>query len=405
MHPPPASAPARIVLQTGATSAIGELFAIVFSFAAVVSALLLWGLDAADAMPFPHNVVLPLVPLLFAGAVVMFHGFAWRSRASDLRVDGEGLAVEGGPMDGTRYSWAQIDLDRTRIEENRNTTYTENGRVTYERKLVLGLAGRGEVALGASLDDDEQVSFDAVLAALRSLASPPSTAVAAPSGPQLLRCPACSAPVSPTADEAAACWRCDTPVPMPAELRERVAAAARLDAGRPALEAAVRRIRDQPGARAVNRLLLTLAAAKYALPLLLLLAPRLWVATLGGLWALSRFARLQVATRRAYPRLTWEFGAHPPAAPGAPATCRSCGGALPPPRPGAAVERCPWCDADNVLGVDLTPALGAAADEAADLEGFLGEQAARRAWPVFQLAVALAVTAFGVVRALLAAVG
>lgn len=387
----------RLVLQTGATALTAALFATAFAYGAVFAALIVFAtVFIADAPP--QQRLLVLVPIAFTGVAVFSLRWAWRSRASDVFVDDEGIRVEGGPDGDRRWPWAAIDVDRSRLVEDPNARVTINGHDTYRRAFVLGLRDGTEAEIGSSYDDVEQASFEALLATLRARTAPPPEAPTAVDG--LVRCASCGAPAAPRV-EAAACWRCGSPVETPPRLRDKVAAATALADGRRAAEARVRAWLEQPAAADVNRWLAAVFAVRYGLPLLLCLGPSQWMAILVGAWTIGKIAWLRITDRFAYRSLVLDWAARPAVAPGGPPACRGCGAPLAP-RGDDVITRCASCDADNVLGVDLARAAATVAVARVDIERFIADQAERRSWPRLQVLGGLIAT---VALSLWAAIG
>ncbi|AUX46573.1 uncharacterized protein SOCE26_080790 [Sorangium cellulosum] len=126
----------------------------------------------------------------------------------------------------------------------------------------------------------------------------------------------------------------------------------------------------QPGAHAANAIAflggaLLVAASAYAVLFAVALAildgresglPRLGglcAVEIGLCLALIAAVRWLLADRRALRLLTLNFAALAPARAGDPPACRACAGPLPEPAAGAAMARCVYCGAPNVLAADL----------------------------------------------------
>lgn len=367
----------RIVLQTGATALTAALFATAFTYGAVFAGLVVGVVGSSPEEGPVHRLMLPMVPVVFVGVAIGMHVWTWRSRASDVWLTDAGLRVEGGRWSGGAWRWSEIDVDQSRIVFDPNARVTINGHDTYRRGLVLALLDGREVELGSSFDDDEQASFERLLLTIRSRVSAPPVAPA-PVG--VLACPACGAPVAPRSEAMSACWRCDTAVPTPEGLRARVAAGEALARRRGAVEASVRAWLAQPPAGLVNRWLAAVFAVRYGLPLLLCLGSSQWMAILAGAWTLGKVASLRIVDRFAYRSLMLDWAARAPQAVGAPSGCRVCGSPLSP-GAGEVLTRCPACEADNVLGLDVAASAAVLSDARREIEVFIAEQADRRQGP------------------------
>jgi hypothetical protein len=211
--------------------------------------------------------------------------------------------------------------------------------------------------------------------------------------PDMVRCPACEAPVSPSDAPSVACGFCAAAVPIPVSLRDKVRAAKSLHASRPRVNALITRLIRQHGAHRVNRVLVPVAVLMLiAWPLSVIMtvileelgsfsyeqrdalffAPPFFIA------GLFFFARTQLINRFALHLLTFGFAARAPIMPGAPHTCRHCGGPLPPAAEAEVVVRCAYCSFDSVMGVDLETDAGLSSKQAQTLEQALKSRA--RAW-------------------------
>ena len=331
---------------------------------------------------------------------------AWRKRPSDLHISAEGLRFDGGPLDGQLIPFREIDAQGAVVTEE-----TEK-RPGFWRTLAMFLVPpskdvrvwrlwlKRKNGARASIAEAEQ---PAEVESLRALADTIRAAVArvseaarprAPIGPpDMVRCPACAAPVSPSDAPSVACGFCAAAVPIPEPLRQKVRAARTLHASRPRVNALITRLLRQPGAHRINRVLVPVAVLMLiAWPLSVLMtvifeelgsfsyeqrdalffAPPFFIA------GLFFFARTQLINRFALHLLTFGFAARAPIMPGAPHTCRHCGGPLPPPAEAAVVVRCAYCGFDSVMGIDLETDAGLSSKQAQTLEQALKARA--RAW-------------------------
>jgi hypothetical protein len=392
---PPAPAEARLVVQTGATALTAALFATAFAYGAVLAGLIV---AATSTGADPSERFIYLVPIVFAGVAIGSNVWAWRARASDVFLSEAGLRLEGGRWSGRAWTWAEVDVDRTRLVTDFNASVTTNGHRTYRRAFVLGLTNGEEVELASSFDDAEHASLEALLVAVQARLAP--APVAAPVE-GLLGCGSCGAPVAPQPAETSPCWSCGAAVPTPAALADKVRAAQRVAAGRGAAEARIRSWLEQPPAAAVNRWLAAVFMVRYGLPLLLCLGSGQWAAILLGAWTIGRVCWLTIIDRFAYRSLSLDWAARPAAAPGAPPRCRACAAPIAP-RAGDVIARCAACDADNVLGVDLARAEAEVQVARVDIEQFIAAQAERRGWPRVQVGLGALATAVAFVWGALA---
>ena len=348
----PAMQPIRIVLQTGASARIFRLFSLAFAFATGIGSLLIASMLWADAMPAPHRYVLPLVPLIFFVATLYFHLSTWRSRATDARLDAEGIEILGGRNAGLRVPWTEVDPAASRVVLNPDMWVAINGSKTYQNRLILGIRG-GEQEIASSLDPVEQLSFAAVVASVRQICAPPEPVApsADDSSPQTFTCAACGSPLAPVDAAEASCWSCGSPTPVSEELRERLRLGAAVDDSRRAIEEGVGRLMHQPDAHQTNRWLAASLLYPYLVPILLCAGSGAWITWLAGAMMIFAIADLDVAKRLAFPGLSVVFAARPGVVPQAPLRCRSCGGPLP--EDIRAVTPCPWCEAENIRGLVL----------------------------------------------------
>jgi hypothetical protein len=388
----------RVVLQTGASAGFARIFAVAFTFGSLGAALLIALLTCSGSIEPPLRYVFPLTPVGFVVVSVIAHWVVWRTRATDVLLGPAGLRFEGGPLAGQRIAWADLDVDRCRIETDDTVSVRTNDRTTYLQRLVLSRGGEAVVA-ATSTDDDEQASLAALLEILRS-----KQEIIADVGPaEVVRCTACGSAASPADRAEVACWRCGASVPMPGAVRKRLHDAANVDHLRDGVAPRIRALVDQPRARAANAWFLASMLVWYVVPLLMCLASQVWAS-----WGLLAFAvlemsDLQVARRHAFHRLAVVFAARPGETPGAPLRCRSCAGPLP--SSDKLIVQCPWCAADNVrqMVFERPASVWARADQ--DLNTFADEQRKRTAWPRFAVAASMVAAVGWATWSLLAAFG
>ena len=379
--------PVRLPLQVGTTS--------------------LWSLARAAVSIVPAVVLLiglVLALLEETGGVALFAGVAggyflvygvahalraWRCRASDALLDDRGIGFEGGAQHGLTIEWGAIDPERTRAEtvkEKRLTIQKMVGDLLFlvmsallsdklelapddevpVRRLRLQARDGRSWLLAEAEHPAEQRSLDALMGSIDSKLRPGEQApVAAPE--RVLCCHHCGAPLVPADVEAVACVYCGSHTAMPAAVRERIGAHRANAQARGASVRSVEELLRQPGAHHAN-VVLVIVAALSALVWVPLLAALLltglasagafevgWALLSGVLAVLALFivARGKLASRRALRLLASSFGARAPRDGRDGFACRRCGGRLP--ESDQIVVACVYCDADNLLGLDLRP--------------------------------------------------
>lgn len=333
------------------------------------------------------------------------------TRASDLLLDAEGFSIEGGRHDGLRLAWAALDPARSRAETQTEVRVTlgkivgdvffvaismlasnslelsPDVEVPLRRLWIVTRDGR-ELLLAEAVDPAEQASVDALIETLKArVGAAPSRPIAPPA---VLGCASCGAPVVPV-DGDARCGHCGATTAVPAELRARVRAVAETTTARAWVAQALTDLLAQPGAAAATAGLIfavIFAFGAWGAAVALVLVTGLdavsgFEATLlllGGLaLAAVPFAlvRAALAKRRALHLVTASFGARPPRGVEGAWTCRSCGGALP--AASGLVVGCVFCEAENVLGLDLRDEAASGKKQRASLEAVLvGARAERR---------------------------
>ena len=348
-----------------------------------------------------------LVPGLFLVVYALLQvRHAWRSRPSDALIDEHGVRFEGGRQHGAQFAFSDLDASGTTVETVREPRLTfelvlafvvfrllssdresmPDTRVPVRRLTLAPRDGR-RLQLAEAEHPDEQRSLDALFGTLQAKIASLADAPPALHGPaHVLSCAGCGAPLSIPESEQVCCRHCGRWTPVPVELRERVQAKAHVKRAHGDIEANVRALLSQPGAR----------FASFILLLALVFCGVGWLVVLGGLaltglgdiggfdvgWALfagvawSLFALLLArgafAKRRALTLLASAFGARAPAAPGQPSACRCCGAGLAETQ--SLVSVCGYCGADNVLGIDLRPAVRPLREHALGLEALLTQR-------------------------------
>ncbi len=344
-----------------------------------------------------------LLLVVYAGLQIRY---AWRSRPSDALIDERGVRFEGGTHHGASFAFADLSADGTRVESVRESRLTlelvlalfvfrvlssdresmPDTRVPI-RRLTLATRDGRTITLAEAEHPDEQRSLDALFGTLQAkIAGLTATPAPVQTPSRVLACGGCGAPLSPADSEQVCCRYCGGWTPVPAELRERLRALAHVARSREVIERKVQALLQQPGARFASFSLL-LASAFCALGWLLVLGGLLltgitdlgifeagWALFAGAAWSLFALilARGALARRRALSLLATAFGARAPSAPGEAPGCRRCGASLSDTR--GLISVCRYCSADNVLGIDLRPAVQPLREHALGLEALMSQR-------------------------------
>jgi hypothetical protein len=369
--------PVRLPLQVGTTALVAlarGAYTLLPAVALMLVTVVALGVATLLSVVLPGIGWLVLGVLLAEGALVSW-GYrslklALRARPSDVVLDREGLRVEGGRHDGVRLTWAELDAKKTRIEKRKDA-----------RVLVVGTIEIAEVELA-----DELASLRALEQTLRSFDAFDAGPRAEPvrGAPMLLECTSCGATVAPDDAEKVPCGHCDAHVTVPGPLRERIGAHRSVVKDRARSVEVARALLDQPGARSSNVLFAIVAAPtlvawavafgalahQYQRGTLAVLNVVLLAAGVSAMVAgLFFLLRARLANRVALRVLTVELGARAPSVPRGAEECRCCGAPLP---VRGEVETllvlCAYCDAENLLGIDLRGERAAAGAQAATLD-------------------------------------
>ena len=403
-----ASRPVRLPLQTGG-AALSSLLLEAFIWTGTFVAAC-WTFVMLTVVLDKETVAGPLVAggfgILFAigsGQVT----FSVRRkflelRASDVEIGAGELRFVDGPWDGHVIPWSDVESCTVTTDTSRYVQTTVNNRVVsteYLQKLWLHRRGDGgaKLLLAESLGRAEKQSFEelrqSILGACESRAG---QVVAVESDAQpvspvaVLQCESCGHAVSPGDAVESVCPSCGALVLFDAETRDRIRAASALSERIEKLEGVVARLLAQPSARAVNRplrlldtlvlLLPAVAAVVYFVPAPFGgLFPALWLLAVGLLAAaaVGCLAVTKIVQRQALRDLTMGMGARNASRPGEPPCCRQCGGTLLI-RPDRVVAVCLFCQAENLLGLDLRPAAAAAQSRLYRLESIVSREAGKR---------------------------
>jgi hypothetical protein len=319
------------------------------------------------------QVQFPLFWLYFSPiTAVILMRVVGSARASDCVFEPDELRIDGGKYDGFRMAWKSILQP-----------------VLDQGELRLDLGSGVAVPVARASDAQEQRSIEALKETIVQRTSVPESgakAPAPPADPRVASCPACGGPLAPDDREEVVCHYCGKHAAMPVEMRERIRAARSLREERTSLDGLVERLLNQPSARRVNGLLAAAAAIAIVwLPAPLMVGSRI-IGPMSALAALllALAAYATIADRRAVSLLTLDFAARPPDREGGPACCRRCSAPLPRAPDDAIVVTCVYCEAENVLGIDVRANALAAHSTESTLEQALRDRARdrRKAWLV-----------------------
>jgi hypothetical protein len=387
------------------------------------------------------------IPLALAAFVALAfaleaRGLAKRDRPTDLLLSAEGFTIEGGPIDGTRCTWSEVEAARCAITSQSprlavrwlllswltlRLSASVNARVRVPVHQLALKRRRGEPLVLAQGEGEELESLEQLRDAIRGAATvDEGESPEAP--PHILRCASCGAPQVPLDAATTTCAHCGVVVPVPVDLQERVRASSVLEKTSVGRAELVKQLIDQPSARHAEnvigwcrRVMVWSQPAALALIIALLVhqagraagipegvsvardAPSddvvalydlVLVALVVGVtltiaWGLGH---AYVANRQALRLLADNFGAVPPVADGEPSTCRDCGAPL-----GASdrvLVRCVYCQAENVLGVDPRPAALRRKRERVDLARGLARRARARVTLAIAIPVSVAAALF-----------
>ncbi|MBX5483966.1 MAG: sel1 repeat family protein [Myxococcaceae bacterium] len=380
----------RLPLQLG----IAALASLARAAAFLLPGLVLTGIALGFFFQLPDlgDTIGEILFMVIAGPPIALLAFAWRhlkrarvQRPSDLILNPDGFTVEGGPLHGTRVAWAEVKTCTLEPPKEKDDDDLSAGlhRVCLHRKKG------GPLWLAATDHEVERASLEEVV---RTLAARQVQPEQRDLPPEVLTCRTCHAPVPPTPEPSARCSFCGTVNEMPKELRERLAAQARVDA-RDAR--AVARLLDQPGATSVGRVFafggaVMLASWPIAATVLWINAAHdLWswraafavlVFVAGSILGFFTFVRGRLVDRQALALLTVRFCARASGPEGKTLVCRNCRAPLPPGPPRTLVS-CAYCQAPNVLAVDFNAQARAVDAEAKSLSRALQRRSAeRRRW-------------------------
>lgn len=400
----------RLPLQIGTTSLWGMTRGalllvpgiLVAPVGLVLGATIAW--VGGEEISVGIGAFLAITPLVFVAFAVAQLAAMIRARASDVVLDGDGIHIDGGVHGGTRVPWSELAPERCRLEHDPKLEIT---------KLVVERADGTRLVLALAEAPEERESLGALHASLHAGAWPSQAGAnvqdAVSDGAEIVRCGACGVAVVPDVEPHVRCHRCEATVELPPDVRAKVRAEQRGKAARGSIATLVTRLVEQPGATRINLLFVLGGTA-------MILA---WPASIAlGAWSWSRddldalrvlsllvfplalipgvfmLLRATLVDRFALRLLTLDLGARTPTRDGDPFGCRACGGPLVVAE-GEVVVRCVYCEADNVLGLDLRAKTRREQSSAVSLaEALAWRTRERRRWRLWLVPAVLS-TAFG----------
>ena len=317
-------------------------------------------------------VLLPAIPLVAVGGAAL--PLILRRRPSDVEIDRDGLEFVGGRTDGYlggKVSWGDVNIAEWQFSEQTRRRF--GPQPLFPTTKLLANDGEDALVLAETSSDEEVESLHGLVHTLEAMSSDEAAEVS----DEVVRCTFCGAPVVPDATSPVRCASCDTKVELPQEVCDRIAAQRELRGVAAQESRSLRALLKQPSAKTTNTLLLVLGVVLYAVWIgCVPLAFEMWVwqaldadvvpwlvaFPIGLLVCCYAVAMGLVRRRYALRAVLLDYGATGPSQPGAPHLCRACSAPLPDARD-EMVVRCAYCNAENVLGLDLRGKARGSADE------------------------------------------
>ena len=408
MQVPSAVAPkplARLPLQIGTTATWGAARGAVALFPglAIIAAgvAMLIGVDGEAGI-----AVIAFGALLVVYAI--WHlWIALKTRASDVLLHIEGVHVDGGRLNGSRFGWNELQAPFAQVEQTTATRLvlwrifvfalslaSRSRNITSPVAEVtvwkLWLHHRGARQLVAETDRAiEASSLSAAASSIEAVMNGRKYVNEAPTiAAQVTLCNACGAPAVPDDAPAVVCAYCKQWVPLPPHVRGQAAAARAMQQSRATTQKMIAKLLEQPRATTTNVWLLVFTLLMFGAwpigwgiigyrvlddgfqPVDVAFLALPFAAVAGGFF----FARGRLADRGALQLLTLGFGALAPRREGEPSRCRRCQGPLPDAGLGG-VTQCRYCHAENIVGLDLRPSVDPARAEQATFDEALKKRA------------------------------
>jgi hypothetical protein len=349
---------------------------------------------------------------------------AVRTRASDVLLFPDGLAVDGGRLHGEKIPWNELTAPYAEMEDTTAKRITMGSILmvvlaimTRSSRMASGFTSsvqvwrlhihrKGERRMIAETDRPiERDSMSAAASSVGAVVSGQRYVAEAPTIPaKILSCSSCGAPAVPDDAAFVTCAFCNMRVPLPDDIRGQAAAAKTMSQSRGTTAGIIAKLREQPRAAHTNVWLGVLAALMFgawpigwgliafrvladgfqASDLFCLLLP--FAAVVAGFF----LARARLADRGALQLLTLGFGALSPKKEGDPSRCRRCQGPLPSAGLGG-VAQCRYCAAENIVGLDLRPSVDPARTEQTNFDEALKKRATeKRLWTTLSIVAGFA---------------
>ncbi|MBW2260795.1 MAG: hypothetical protein JRG91_02395 [Deltaproteobacteria bacterium] len=293
---------------------------------------------------------------------------------------------------------------------SRSTEHVERSDIEVAR-LILPTNRGDHVILGTAERPIERESLQAVCETIQASDTDeqiPSPRLSQQYQARIIHCPQCQAVIQPRNADTVDCTHCGQSVAMPDELRLKLRDVRQIARSQSSLETLIRSLIRQPSAVRTNVYVFLCAALMFlawpvALALLTLvdhydfISPQTmsacFISPLAFILGLFFILRGHTARRGALRLLTLHYGARPPAFEGEPHTCRSCGAPLHE-EPDQILIRCTYCEADNILALDLKRRAAPAAEQERRLaEDLRAQRRERTKWSVFSALAILIVVA------------
>jgi hypothetical protein len=349
---------------------------------------------------------------------------AVQTRASDVLLFPDGLAVDGGRLHGHKIPWAELTAPYAEMEDTTAKRITIGSIVmvvlailTRSTRMASGITSQVQVwrlhvhAKGERrmiAETDRPIERDSMAAAASSVSAVVSgqryVAEAPTIAAKILTCKSCGAPAVPDDVAFVTCSFCNMRVDLPDDIRGQAAAAKSMSQSRGTTAGIIAKLREQPRAARTNMWLGILAALMFgawpigwgliafrvladgfqASDVFCLLLP--FAAVVAGFF----LARARLADRGALQLLTLGFGALSPKKEGEPSRCRRCQGPLPSAGLGG-VTQCRYCAAENIVGLDLRPSVDPARTEQTNFDEALKKRGAeKRLWTTLSIVAGFA---------------
>jgi hypothetical protein len=344
--------------------------------------------------------------LAFVVSAVKHIRLAMRERPSDVEFDEGRMRVVGGPFDGTVVDLARAKCTVETVHKDRMRIFNfSKGEpfATEDLELVsLKVDGKVIATSGRPIEAESLRALLDTIATQRQRADG-TKPHGRPRKPKVtvVTCDGCGAIVAPRDEATVACAQCQAPVAIPSDLQQRQRAQRILLKTLPRNEARLAALLAQPRASTVGVIMLAMAVpillvwpatgvAVYVLfhrgTLAAVNVAMLVPTALAAILSFFFLMRAAVVKRQALSIVSARFGALAPQNAGDPQQCRSC---LAPIQasPDQLLVHCAYCDAENILGLDLRSEAGREVKQQRSLAAELSRRARERAvWTTLAVA-------------------